>query len=93
MTRAFDFTVVAVIYAVAVVIHLMGVELMAPGTPLYSLATDGTASMNGQARADLWFQIISVWVPMIGFLGITAWAMVREYKRQAVTSIQGQQPF
>lgn len=93
MSRAFDFTVLVVVYIVAVVIHLMGVELMAPGTPLYDLATTGTAAMNGQARADQWFMIISTWVPIISVFGITAWMVVREYRRQAVTSIQGQQPF
>jgi len=93
MSRAFDFTVVTVVFIVAAVVHLMGVELMAPGTPLYVLATDGTEVFNGQARADQWYMIISVWVPLISTFGIFAWAMVREYRRQAVTSVQGRQPF
>lgn len=89
MSRAFDFTVLTVVYIIAAVIHLMGVELMAPGSPLYSLATDGTATMNGQQLADQWYQIISVWVPMIAVVGMTAYVMIREYRRQATTAITG----
>lgn len=92
MTRAYDFTVVAVIYVMAVIIHLMAVELFVPGGPLYSLATTGTETMNGQAWADQTYMILSTWVPLISFGGITAWAVVREYKRQAATAITRQRP-
>ena len=88
MTRAFDFTVMTVIYIVSSVIHLMGVELMAPGSPLYRLATDGTAVMNGQEWADFTFMAISTWVPLIAIGGITAWALVREYRRQTATAVR-----
>lgn len=88
MTRAFDFTVITVIYIVAVVVHLMGVELMAPGSPLYALATDGTEVMDGQEWADMVYMIISTWVPLIGVGGISAWALVREYRRQTATAVR-----
>ena len=88
MTRAYDFTVLAVVYLVSVVIHLMAVELMAPGTGLYALATDGTEVMNGQAWADQTFMILSTWVPLISFFGITAWGVFREYRRQALSAVQ-----
>lgn len=88
MTRAFDFTVITVIYIVAVVVHLMGVELMAPGSPLYTLGTTGTEVMNGQAWADMVFMIISTWVPLIAVGGISAWALVREYRRQTATAVR-----
>ena len=87
MSRAFDFTVLTVVYIIAAVIHLMGVELMAPGSPLYSVATSGTGTMNGQQLADQWFQIISVWVPVIAVFGMTAYVMIREYRRQALTAV------
>ena len=88
MTRAFDFTVMTVIYIVSSVIHLMGVELMAPGTPLYKLGTTGTEVMNGQAWADFTFMAISTWVPLIAVGGITAWALIREYRRQTATAVR-----
>jgi len=88
MTRAYDFTVLTVIYIIAVVIHLMAVELMAPGSPLYAVATDGTEVMDGQAWADMVYMITSTWVPIISVGGITAWTVVREYKRQAVTAVR-----
>jgi len=82
MTRAFDFVVVSVIYLIAIIIHLMGIELFAPGSPLHVLASDGTSNMNGAARADLWCQIITMWVPLFAIGGISAYAFIREYRRQ-----------
>jgi len=86
MSRAFDFTVLGVIYIIAIIIHLMGIELFSPGTPLYNLATDGTQTMNGAERAQLWYEILTVWVPMLAMGGITCWGFIREYRRQAVTA-------
>lgn len=91
MTRVFDITVVMVITIIAAVVHLMGIELFAPGTPLYEMATSGTEVLNGPARAQLWFEIISTWVPMLGTGGIWAWAIIREYRRQSATAVQGRQ--
>lgn len=87
MSRAFDFVVAGVITIIAVVIHLMGIELFAPGTALYSIATSGTEAMNGTARADLWYQIITLWVPLMAVGGIWAWVFLREYRRQSITAI------
>lgn len=86
MSRAFDFTVVGVIWIIAVVIHTISVELFAPGTPLFDLASSGTEIMDGQARAELWHEILAVWMPLLSAAGISAWAFVREYRRQAVTA-------
>lgn len=85
MSRGFDFVVVGVIWVVAVIIHLMGVELFSPGGPLYTIASTGTEAMNGAERAQLWYEILTIWVPLLACAGITAWAFVREYRRQAVT--------
>lgn len=92
MSRAFDFVVVGVIWIIAVVIHMMGIELFAPGSPLHELASTGTGAMNGAARADLWYEILTVWVPLAAGGGISAWAFVREYRRQAVTAVRGARP-
>lgn len=88
MGRGYDFVVVGVIYIIAIVIHVISVELVSPGTPLYAIATDGTAVMNGAARAELWYKILTVWVPLLAMGGITAWGFVREYRRQAITAAQ-----
>lgn len=91
MSRGFDFVVVGVIWVIAAVIHLMSVELFAPGSPLFEIATTGTEAVNGQARATLWHEILAVWVPLLCVAGISAWAFVREYRRQAVTAAR--QPY
>ena len=87
MSRAYDIVVAAVIYIVAVIVHLMSVELFAPGSVLYNLATDGTAVMNGQARADLWFEMLAVYIPLLAMAGISVWLMIREYRRQVQTAV------
>lgn len=92
MSRAFDFVVVGVIWVIAIVIHVMGIELFAPSAPLHELASTGTSAMQGSSRADLWYEILSLWVPLMAAAGISAWAIVREYRRQAATALQGPRP-
>jgi hypothetical protein len=86
MSRAYDFTVSGVITIIAVVIHLISVELFSPGKPLHKVASTGTATLNGAARADLWFQILTIWLPLMMIGGIMSWALVREYRRTVNTS-------
>lgn len=86
MTRIYDFTVVSVIWIIAVVIHLMAISLFSPDTALYYVATDGTSTLGGQSKADLWYEILAVWVPLMAGMGILAWAVIREYRRQALTA-------
>ena len=88
MSRAFDFVVIGVIWSISVCIHIIGINLFAPGTPLYETAASAS-TLNGGERAQLWFEILVIWVPMISTSGITAWGVIREYRRQAVTSVQG----
>lgn len=92
MSRAFDFVLVGIIYVIALVVHLMGIELFAPGSPLYELAATDNAVMHGQERADMWYEVLTLWVPLIGCAGISAWAFVREYRRQAITAVRGGRP-
>jgi len=89
MSRIFDFTIVGVITIISAVIHRAAVELFAPESPLHKLASDGTQALNGAARADLWFQILAIWVPILAIGGILAWAMMKEYRRQVATATRG----
>ena len=91
-TRVFRFTVVGVIYIISAVIHRMAVELFAPESPLHDLASSGTAVMNGAARADLWFQILSIWLPLFAMGGISLWALSAEYKTQTITAARQRPP-
>lgn len=86
MSRAFDFTVAGVIYIIAAIIHRMGTELFAPGSVLYDIATDGTGNVNGTTHAATWFDIITIWAPLLCVGGISAWLIVKEYKRQVQTA-------
>jgi hypothetical protein len=88
MSRAFDFTVATVLTLIAVIVHLMGVELFAPGSVLYGIATDGTQAFRGTARATLWFEIIVVWAPLATTGTGWVWALIREYKRQVQTAVR-----
>jgi len=86
MSRAFDFVVGGVISIIAVVIHRVSLELFAPDTPLHKIASDGTSVMDGAARADLWFEILSIWMPLMAMGGIAVWMLIREYRRQVQTA-------
>jgi len=85
MSRPFDFTVVTVIWIVSIIIHRAAVELFAPESPLHEVASQAT-NLNGAARADLWFQILAIWVPILAMGGILAWSLLREYRRQVATA-------
>jgi hypothetical protein len=84
--------VAAVIYIVSAVIHRMAIELFAPESPLHALASDGTAVMNGAQRADLWFEILSIWLPLLCIGGVSLWLLVLEYKTQTITAAQPRRP-
>lgn len=88
MSRGYDFTVVVVIWIIAITIHRISVELFTPDGVLYSVATTGTENVNGTAIANTWFQIFTVWVPLIAGGGIIAWAVIREYRRQTTTNVR-----
>jgi hypothetical protein len=83
---AYDIVVAGVITVILSVVHLMAVELFAPGSPLFALATDGTGVLNGTARANLWFQILAVWGPLAVFIGIWLWVGIRKWKRTVQTA-------
>jgi len=86
MSRAYDFTVVSVVTIIAVVVHFMGLELLQPGTPLYAVATDGTQNVGGPAFAEIVWQSVAIWIPLLSIAGVLAYALLREYRRQAVTA-------
>jgi len=85
MTTAFDFTVATVISIIAIVIHRLSLTLFAPGQVLYSIAADAS-TLGGSGRAWLWFQIISIWAPLLVTGAIWLWVAVRLYKRQITTA-------
>jgi hypothetical protein len=89
MTRIFDYTVSGVIVIIAAVIHRMGTELFAPESPLHKLASDGTAAVNGAARADLWFEILTIWVPLMVIGFAAGFILIKEYRRQVATATRG----
>ena len=88
MSRIYDFAVVAVVFIISVALHLVGAELLLPGSPLYDIATNGTGAMNGQEWADQVGMVVTVWMPLMATGGIIAWALVREYRRQAVSAVR-----
>jgi len=86
MTRIFDFTLSGVLVIVAAVVHRMAVELFAPESPLHILASDGTEVMKGAERADLWFEILAIWVPLAVIFFAGMYLLIREYRRQVATA-------
>ena len=92
MTRAFDFTVAVVVSLISVIIHRISIELFAPGSTLYGIATDAT-HFQASSRAWLWSQILIVWAPLLVITGVWAWVFTREYRRQvATTAVASRRP-
>jgi len=88
MTRAFDFVVVGVIVVISAVIHLIGVTLFGPESALHGVAASAT-HFNAGEKADTWYAILAVWMPLLASAGIIAWAFFREYRRQTATVLRG----
>lgn len=84
MSRIRDFMTVAVVTIISIVMHYFGIVAFQPGSPLYEVAA-GATNLNGADRADLWFQIGTIWIPLIATAGIWVYALFNEYKRQTVT--------
>lgn len=92
MGRAYDFVVAGTLMMISVIIHLISVELFKPESALHAVASDGTATLDGAAKADLWFQILSVWMPLAVFAAAMVWVMIREYRRQIQTAVSSPRP-
>lgn len=91
MTLAYDLVVSGVIICIAAVVHLLSIMLFAPGTELHILASEATM-FSGAQRAQLWFEILSVWVPAGGLVVAFTWPIVRAYRRQARTAQRAAAP-
>jgi len=85
MSRLYDFVVVGVVWLISFVAHTISVELFSPESKLHEVASEATA-FGGAAKADLWFEVLAIYAPLIAVGGIVAWAFVREWRRQAVTT-------
>lgn len=86
MSLAYDFVVAAVIAVIAFVVQIMAIELFAPGTGLHTVASQAT-NLDGASRADLWYRIFALWIPLGGYVTALAWPLIRAYRRQAATAI------
>lgn len=88
MGLAYDLTVASVVTIIAIVIHLIGIELVAPGAPLYEMAATGTSNLGGADKANFWFQIFVVYIPLIAIGGVWVWTIIKSYKRQVQTAVR-----
>lgn len=92
MGRAYDFVVAGVLTMIAIIIHLVSVELFSPDKPLYGIATDGTQVMNGAARAAFWSEFLIVWMPLAVVATAMTWVFIREFRRQVQTATSAPRP-
>lgn len=85
MSRLFDWLLFTVISLISMFVHTISVSLFAPESKLHEIASQAT-QFSGAERADLWFQILAIWAPVIAVVGIGAWCLLREYRRQVATA-------
>lgn len=86
MTRAYDFTLAGVLSIFSVILHRIGIAMFDTDTPLYAIATDGTATLNGAEKAAMWSEFFILWLPLLIFATGWLYALIREYRRQAITA-------
>jgi hypothetical protein len=87
MTLAYDIVVGGVVTMLMFILHRISVELLAPGSKLWAIATTDTAVMDGTRHATTMFEVVAVWMPVLFIAGIWTWVLIRAYKRQVQTAI------
>lgn len=85
MSRLYDYALVTVVSLISFVAHTISVELFAPESKLHEIASRAD-QFNGAEKADLWFEILAIYAPLIVIAGICTWAMFREWRRQTTTA-------
>lgn len=88
MTLAYDIVVAGVITIMMFLFHRVGVELFAPGSKLWEVATTDTAVMSGTQHASRMFEVIVVWMPVLFIAAIWLWVLIRAYKRLVQTAVR-----
>jgi len=86
MTLAYDLVRTGVLVIIAAVVHRMAVELFSPDGVLYGVATSGTSNVQGTYHANLWYQILAIWVPLAVMGFAVLYTLVRVYRRQVQTA-------
>lgn len=85
MSRVYRYTVVFIVYLVSAVIHLVSSAIFAPDMGLYEEVANSGSTLPGAEWAQLYYEVGSMWVPMIAVGGITLWLLYMEYRRIVAT--------
>lgn len=83
-TSAYDITLATTVTIIAIAWHRISIELFAPTTPLYQ-AGESATNLNGGQLAAQWFEIGTVWLPVIVVCGIWTWVLMRAFRRPNAT--------
>lgn len=86
VNRGMSFVIIATVYIIATIIHLIAAILFDPTGILFQGAADAQ-HFNGDFLASQWHAILTVWVPVLAIAGVTMWGIVNEYRRQTQTAI------
>lgn len=87
MSRIYDWTLITVISLISIAVHTISIELFGPQSALHKQTSMATR-FDAAAKADLWFEILAIWAPVIAIGGIVTWALAREYRRQTTGTVQ-----
>jgi len=85
VNRGLSFVIIATIWIIAGIVHLMAAVLFEPGGTLYAGAASAE-HFNGEYLADQWHTILTVWCPVLAAVGASMWGLVNEYRRQTQTA-------
>jgi len=79
----YDFVLWTVIVIISLVMHRVAIGIFKPEGDFHQTLSQATR-FQAASRIDFWFEILSVWMPLIVIAGTTIYVVVREYRRQAI---------
>lgn len=85
MSRVYRFTVVFIVYLFSAVTHLTASAILSPDQALYQNFANSGSTLPGGEWAQLYYEVGSMWVPMIAVGGITLWLLYMEYRKISAT--------
>lgn len=87
MTRIATFAFIGIVIVVAVYSRRLAVEILGPGSVMFSLAADATMFGGEQLAKDIYKSVV-VWVPWFMVVGAILGGLYREFWQSQVTRRQ-----
>lgn len=85
MSRAYRFAAIIVLWIVAATMHLLAVQLFAPGTALYQFAGPAVGTFVGEHWREDFYRHMVRNIPLLIVAFSFIWGFASEYEAQRIT--------